>query len=398
MSSNSMIQQLIKGAEGKFDQAILDTDNIGYFAENLDQAKIPALIINNRLPLGKSIDMKDIENLREKGIEYYPPGRTGMPSLVTAEDGLSVPGGMVAATDKNLLELSVLGTYVVYLNKEDMLSLLNKGTLKLNIPDVVNIVLKGETGQFVGGIDIALYLVNYFNLSKNSMLEFQGEGLNSLPLNERFNLARTLIDLGFENLIFQVDEKVMAYLQDRTQNEGKFYFADTEAPKNKMINIELQKIHPMIAWNENDQIKIGPLTDKDSAPIDLIFIGGDNAARYADIQDGLKLVRYHPLADNVAGSILPGSQLVYGDLLDMGIAGILTEIGFDILPSSFMELLSESPDKERIRLGTSLKILHSGGMTANALSCFSAAMTGRITHPLELESILEHEEEHQHEH
>ena len=321
-----------------------------------------------------------------------------MPALVTAEDGLSVPGGVVAADDKNLLELSVLGTHVVLLEKENMLSLLNEGTIKLNTPDVVNIALKGETSQFVGGMDIALYLIKYFDLSKGSMLEFQGEGLSALPLNERFNLARTLIDLGYENLIFQVDEKVMAFLQDRTQNVGKYYFSDMKDSDNKTINIEVQKIHPMIAWKEKDEIKIGPLTDKDGVKVDLIFIGGDNACRFADIQEGLKLIRYRPLSDSVSGSILPGSQLVYGDLLDMGIAGILTEIGFDILPSSFLELLRENPDKGQMRLGTSLKIVYSGGMAANALSCFSAAMTGKITHPLELESILKHEEEHLHDH
>jgi 3-isopropylmalate/(R)-2-methylmalate dehydratase large subunit len=392
-----MIHQLLNEAQGKIDQVILNTDQIDLINKKLDQAKIPALVINNHLPLNDHIEREKIATLRDKGVEYYPAGRTGMPAMVTAEDGLAVPGSLIATTDKNLLELAVLGSYVLYLDDNAMLDLLDKGTVKIKTPEVMNIVLKGNVGEWTGGIDIALYLEKYFDCPKDVLLEIHGEGLNSLPLNERFNLARTLIGLGYEKLLFQVDEAVMAFLQDRTEGEGRFYFAETDAEKEQVINIELQKIHPMIAWNEKDEIKIGPLTDKDGTNIDHIFIGGDTACRFADIQEGLKLIRYRPLADAVNGSILPGSQLVYGDLLDMGIAGILTEIGFDILPSSFLELIEKTPEGKQIRLGTSLKLLPSGAMVANALSCFSAAMTGRITHPLELESIIK-SEDHQHEH
>ncbi|MEA2077742.1 MAG: aconitase family protein [Candidatus Marinimicrobia bacterium] len=398
MSSNSMIYQLLEGANGKIEQAILSTEHVEYFVKNLDKTNIPALIINNRLPIGDGIDMKDINSLREKGVEYYPSGRTGMPALVTAEDGLAIPGTLLATTDKNLLELSVLGTHVIYLNEKDMLSLLESGKIDIPMPKTTNIILHEKVGEWVGGTDIALYLIKYFDLSKDTLLEIQGEGLSTLTLNERFNLARTLIDLGYEKLLFQVDDVVMAFLQDRTEGEGHFYFPDMNADKNSVINIELQKIHPMIAWLEKDEIKIGPLTDKDAIETDLIFIGGNSSCRFADIQEGLKLIRYRPLADTVTACIMPGSQLVNGDLLDMGIAGILTEIGFDLLPSSFLNLLAEQPDTKRTRLGTSVKILYSGGMVANALSCFSAAMTGKITHPLELESILKHEEEYNHDH
>ncbi len=398
MSSNSMIHQLLETANGKVEQVILDTLAVEYFVKNLDQAKIPALIINNHLPLGDGILMKDINALRNKGVEYYPAGRTGMPALVAAEDGLALPGSVLATNDKNLLELSVLGAFVQYLDNNDLLVLLNSGKMDVPVPQTVNIVLEGNANEWVGGIDIALYLAKYYDLSKKSSLEIQGKGLNALPLNERFNLARTLIDLGYENLLFQVDDKVMAFLQDRAEGEGHYYFPNAETDKNSVVNIDLKKIHPMIAWMEKDEILIGSLTDKDAVEIDLVFVGGDTACRFADIQEGLKLIRYRPLADTVSACIMPGSQLVNGDLLDMGIAGILTEVGFDLLPSSFLKLLAERPDNKRTRLGTSVKILNSGGLFANTPSCFSAAMTGKITHPLELESILKQEEEHQHEH
>ena len=397
MSSNSMIQQLLNDAKGKIDQVILNTQQLEFFNKNLDHAKVPALIINNHLSIADNTDAKIVAELREKGIEYYPAGRTGMPAMVTAEDGLAIPGTVLAANDKNLLELSVLGSHVLLLDDNVMLKLLETGLTNIETPEVMNIVLLGQAGEWTGGIDIALYLANYFDLPKDKMLEFQGEGLNALPLNERFNLARTLIGLGYEKLLFQVDEVVMAFLQDRSEGQGRYYFADEKASTENKISIELQKVHPMIAWKVSEEIKIGPLTDKDNTDVNQIFIGGDTACRFTDIQEGLKLIRYNPMADTVTGSILPGSQLVYGDLLDMGIAGILTEIGFDILPSSLLEIVNENASNKQVRMGTSIGLMHSGAMVANALSCFSAAMTGKVTHPLELEGILK-KEEHEHEH
>ena len=395
----SMIYQLLENVKMNADQAILNPQDVKFLAKNLNSAKIPALIINNRLPLDNMVDMKNIRILKSKNVKYYPSGRTGMAALVSAEDGLALPGSLLAATDKNLLELSVLGTAVALLDQEEILRLLNTGTLELKTPKVKNIILQGSAGEWIGGTDIALYLIKYYlkNEDKEFMLEIHGEGLNALALHERFNLARTLSDLGFEHQLFQVDEKVMAFLQDRVAGEGHYYFPDIKE-NDETISIDIQKIHPMLAWKDKNEIKISLITDKDGYETAQIFIGGDTSCRYADIEAGLRLIRYTPLADTVTAYIMPGSQLVNGDLLDMGIAGILTEIGFELLPSSFLELLASRPDTNGSRLGTSAQILHSGGMLGNALTCFSAAITGKITHPLELESILKQEEKHQHDH
>ncbi len=393
MNKKSMIYQLLDGADNKIKQLILGTENLSFYADKVEKTKIDALIINNSLPLQNSPDSKDILALRNKGVEHYPAGRTGMPSMVTAEDGLAAPGTILASDDKNLLELAVLGSYVIYLPKESMLSLMNSGSVDLQLFNVKNLVLSGKPSKWIGGIDIALHIINYFDLSKDIILEIQGEGLNSLALNERFALARTLVDFGYEKLLFQVDDQVLAFLQDRSKVEGEYYFPDTEAAKESVLNIELEKVHPMIAWKKNTEIKIATITDKDGVKIEQIFIGGDNSCRYEDIEAGLKLIRYHPLKDSIRAAIIPGSQLVYADMLDMGVSGIFTELGFEILPSSILTLLSKQADTTKTRLGTSVSLLHSGSMLASVLSCFSAAISGKITHPMELESILKEEEE-----
>ena len=101
MNKNSMISQLLDGADNTIKQVILGTSNLKYYAENLNKSKLDTLIINNSLPLQGSPDREDILVLKEKGVEHYPAGRTGMPAMVTAEDGLAAPGLILASDNKN---------------------------------------------------------------------------------------------------------------------------------------------------------------------------------------------------------------------------------------------------------------------------------------------------------
>jgi homoaconitase/3-isopropylmalate dehydratase large subunit len=145
-----------------------------------------------------------------------------------------------------------------------------------------------------------------------------------------------------------------------------------------------------LAWQEKDRIRIGELMDKDAAPVDQIFIGGDTACRYHDFENGLQLIRYQPLSATLTACLLPGSQLVSADLLDTGIAGILTEIGFQIYPSAFLLQIVRFPDLRQTRLATSVRILNKGGMLASAASCFAASVNGAIAHPTEIWQSLQH--------
>ncbi len=360
------------------------------------QCALKTLAINNHLPLEGGPSPESISAIQAKGVRYYAPGRAGMPALVVAEEGLAVPGGIIAGIDKNLFELGVFGSYVIRTDSKKMAALLDIGSMEIPVPASFDIVLEGEPGEWIDGIDIALFILKYYELpdDTSTCLEIYGDGLSRLSLPERFNMVRVLVDFGYEHVLCQVDEQVMAFLQDRSTVEGKFYFPDIEKKPASAITIDLHGIHPMLAWKNDDTVHIGNLTDKDGVPVHQIFIGGDTACRFKDFETGLKLVRYRPLFESVSAYIMPGSQLINSDLLDMGIASIFTEIGIDIFPPAFLYSLAKHSDALRTRMGTSAQILQSGGMLANALSCFSAAMTGKIIHPLELESILKQENSH----
>ncbi|MCK4813524.1 MAG: hypothetical protein KAT14_06265 [Candidatus Marinimicrobia bacterium] len=410
MRSSSMIYQLLKAASNTEtekigerlsvspDCAVLSHTSFDAVSRAMttEQCALKTLAINNHLPLKDGPSPESISTIQAKGVRYYAPGRAGMPALVVAEEGLAVPGSIIAGTDKNLLELGVLGSYVIHTDPKEMAALLNSGSMEIPVPASFDIVLEGEPGEWVNGIDIALFILKYYELpdDTSTCLEIYGDGLNRLSLPERFNMVRVLVDFGYEHVLCQVDEQVIAFLQDRSTAEGKFYFPDTEKQPTSATTIDLHSIHPMLAWKNDNIVHIGNLTDKDGVPVHQVFIGGDTACRFKDFETGLKLVRYRPLFESVSAYILPGSQLINSDLLNMGIASIFTEIGVDILPPAFLDSLATYPDTLWTRMGTSAQILQSGGMLANALSCFSAAMTGKIIHPLELESILKQENSH----
>ncbi|MDD3094706.1 MAG: aconitase family protein [Candidatus Neomarinimicrobiota bacterium] len=407
--NTSMVQQLLAQRSGQNavplpkkvrvrpDALILNTASAGLLLslpEN-QPLSLPVYMIQNELPLEGNPEPELIAALQKRGITYLHGTRSGFPALVAAEEGLAFPGGIVAAADPGLSELGAFGTLLLQPDPNSLAALIQNGEVEIPVPEICSIELHSVPGEWTGGTDIALALLKYYDLPKDghSYLEFSGEGLSALSLPERHNLLRVLADLGYPNLLCQADDKCMAFLQDRSEGEAQFYSpAEITKAAYRQINVDLSGITPMLAWIENNQLQIGGLTDKDALPIQQVIIGGDTGGRYEDFEAGLKLIRYRMLPEQMNACLLPGSQLVHGDLLDMGIAGIFTEIGFQIFPAAFQSLLNRYPDRRRTRLSSSAGILKNGGYLAGALSCFSAAVNGAIIHPMEMENILKNQE------
>jgi homoaconitase/3-isopropylmalate dehydratase large subunit len=392
-NQSTLIHQLLEEETGEKGTRIPDfivlsdkiTDIFGDMTVNA-KCSVPTLVINNLSPTEGGMPRENIKRSLECGADYYPPGRTGMPAMVCAEDGITAPGGCIVSTDKNLLELGVLGTLAIHCSHNEALEILKSGKIDFSIPASFGIELSGKSGKWVSGIDIALHIIKYHHLpdKESTCLEFYGEGLKDLPINERHNLARVLIDLGYEKVLFQVDEEVMAFLQDRCKKEGRYYFRDAPAD----LNIDLPDVDLMVAYRDKGGLQIQQLSNKIDLNIDQIFIGGDTACRYADFEKGLKVIRYTLPDVLLSAYLFPGSQLVYQDLLDTGMAGIFTEIGIDIAPSAFHQMLLHKADIFRTHMATSVRVLESGGLLAGTASCFAALPEGKIMHPQELESIL----------
>ncbi len=408
-TQDSMIHQLLAhsckkealqaGARVRIRPDVLIMDaasaEILYSLPEKEHLSLPIYVVDNQLPMEGYLSPEKIEALQKRGISYLNGGRSGFPALVAAEEGLAFPGALIACSASGAAELGVFGAMVLRVDSKSLPELLKSGELEISVPNVCSIELHSAPSEWAGGIDIALALLKYYELpeNKNCYLEFSGPGLSGLSLAERHNLLRVLEDLAYPQLLCQIDEQCMAFLQDRSEGEAKFFFpTDKSLTSLEHITVDLSGISPMIAWKSASALQIGNLMDKDGLPIHQVIIGADTACRYEDFEAGLKLIRYRMLPEYMNACLLPGSQLVHADLLDMGIAGIFTEIGFQIFPAAFFSQLLRFPDLERTRLSSSASILENGGYLAGALSCFCAAMTGMIIHPMEMENLLKKEE------
>lgn len=356
-------------------------------------------LVNNLPPAGANISPERETELLEKGVRYIGPANGGIPQMLLAEAGLAFPGGLIAGTDAGLAELGVFGAFFISTDKEQTRQLLESGAFAYRVPEVTGIRLQGSPAEWVSGIDIALALLKYHSLpdKAGSCLEFYGDGLKALSLPERHNLLRILADFGYSRLLCEADEETIAFLQDRSEAEAQFFFAVESGAETRELMLDLSRVGLMLARQEEGAVIIGDLLDKDGMAVDQIFIGGDTACRYEDFEKGLKLLGYHALPERLSALIMPGTALVAGDLLDTGVAGILSEIGFQLFPSSFLSLAERYPDTGRQRLATSVKLLRQGALLANAAVCFAAAAGGNIIHPLELEQSLRENERHPHE-
>lgn len=408
--SKTIIEQFI---ELKHEAAVSVGESVSISADSVILSEIKAEEIMNRTEIKtfscstivvadsmpfKHIDHRVIEKwTTEKGGIYLPSGRTGNISLVAAEDGLAFPGAVIAGDSENILELGTLGTLAVVLNDDELIACLETGTISYTVPSVNKIDLKGKSGEWINGADIALHMLYYHTMpSKETMLEFTGEGFEYLSLEERYSLARMLVDMGYKSLLFESDQKVMAFLQDRTLEEGQFFFNESEE---NTLPVELEKVDSMVVIKENGSYIIKSLIDLDEENVDVIVAGGDSAGRFEDFKVPLTLVRYAEMNSQVTCYCLPGSQLVLSDLFDMGLAGLLTEMGAEVLPASMLEVFSQELSSKYKIMSTSLKLAEKGAVVAGAIPCFCAAMSGKIIHPREYEMLVKQaHKDHEHEH
>lgn len=380
----------------------------------IDKSKI--VVINNASPFNTNHQSKDTRLMQKFILDYelenyFELGRSGIPSKVIAENGFVCPGEVIISAEHSYAELGSLGAFVIQNSPNEIALSWATGEQWVTVPESIRINLSGKIGNYITGVDIALYFLDRYTVPdiENLVLEIGGDSLMQLTLSDRLNFARTLVEFGYAAVIFEADTVVLEYLADRTSREGKYYFPDEDADYKDTYNLNLNMVQTMCAFaRDGEETKILPLTAMDEPSIDKIFIGGSSSSQYEDFQLGLSLIGYETLDDHVQAFILPGSNLIYSDLINQGLAGIFLDMGYEIYPASVFWALRESAGlftEDNTVIVTSSSLFNNAGNTpghqvilVNNLVAFASGVAGRLIHPRAVEEMLKEKHSHHHDH
>ena len=297
-----------------------------------DKDKI-ALVLDHFVP---NKDIKSAEHCKcvrqfaaRHGItHFYDVGEMGIEHALIPEKGLAVPGDLIVGADSHTCTYGALGAFSTGVGSTDMAAAMVTGKLWFKVPAAIRVNLTGKLQKHVTGKDVILHLIGLIGVdgALYQSLEFTGEGVASLSMDDRFTIANMAIEAGAKNGIFPVDEKTQAYLKEHAKRPGTVYEADPDAEYTGEVMIDLDTLESTVSFPhlpENTHLA----KDSEDVVIDQVVIGSCTNGRIQDMREAAEILKGRHVAKGVRVIVIPATQAVYLQCLQEGLTEIFVKAG-----------------------------------------------------------------------
>lgn len=259
---------------------------------------------------------------------FFDVGQVGIEHALLPEKGIVAPGDLVIGADSHTCTYGALGAFSTGVGSTDMAAGMASGLNWFKVPAAIQVVLKGKLQPFVSGKDVMLHLIGTIGVdgALYRSLEFTGEGVAELTMDDRFTIANMAIEAGGKNGIFPVDEKTLAYIQPRVQRPFKIFEADPDAHYERVVEIDLNTLEPTVAMPHLPS-NTKPVREVAGLPIDQVVIGSCTNGRIGDMRIAASILKGHKVAENVRCIVIPATQQVYMDCITEGLTQIFIDAG-----------------------------------------------------------------------
>ncbi len=329
---------------------------------------------------------------------FYDVGEMGIEHALIPEKGLVTAGNAVIGADSHTCTYGALGAFSTGVGSTDMACGMAAGKAWFKVPSAIKFDLTGSLRKYVSGKDVILHIIGKIGVdgALYRSMEFTGSGLASLNMADRFCIANMAIEAGAKNGIFDVDEITLGYIRSHGCAEPTVYKADEDAEYDEVINIDLSQIEPTVAFphlpeNARTFSEIGDIR------IDQVVIGSCTNGRLEDLIAAAEIMKGRKAAKNVRVIIIPATQRVYLEAMEMGLLRTFIEFGAVVSTPTcgpclggYMGILAAG---ERAVATTNRNFVGRMGHTesevylASPATAAASAVTGRITSPWEAAEI-----------
>lgn len=259
---------------------------------------------------------------------YYDVGEMGIEHALLPEKGIVASGECIIGADSHTCTYGALGAFSTGVGSTDMCAGMATGEAWFKVPSAIKFNLTGKLNEYVMGKDVILHIIGMIGVdgALYKSMEFSGEGLKSLSMDDRLSVANMAIEAGAKNGIFAVDDITVEYQKGRVDREYKIYEADADAEYDAVYDIDLSKIKPTVSFPhlpENTKT-----TDEcGEVKIDQVVIGSCTNGRLEDMAMAAKILKGRHVAKNVRCIVIPATQQVYLGCIKNGYMETFIEAG-----------------------------------------------------------------------
>ena len=322
---------LVMGNDVTSPVAIHEMESKG-FSSVFNKDKI-ALVMDHFTP---NKDIKSAENCKqvrtfakEYGIQhFFDVGKMGIEHALLPEQGIVISGDTVIGADSHTCTYGALGAFSTGVGSTDMAAGMISGKAWFKVPSALKIVITGNFQKYVSGKDVILHLIGKIGVdgARYRSMEFTGDGIKNLSMDDRFCIANMAIECGAKNGIFPVDEKTLAYMNGRTDRKPVIFEADADAEYDEVIEINLDALKPTVSFPHLPE-NTHTVDSIDDIKIDQVVIGSCTNGRIDDMRAAASVLKGRKVADGVRCIVIPATQTVYMQCIDEGLAKIFVEAG-----------------------------------------------------------------------
>lgn len=311
--------------------AIREMEKAG-FEKVFDRAKI-ALVMDHFAPNKDIKSAQQCLECREFArkhdiINFYDVGEMGVEHALLPEKGLTAPGELIIGADSHTCTYGALGAFSTGVGSTDLAAGMATGKAWFKVPSAIKFVLKGKKAPWISGKDVILHIIGRIGVdgALYQSMEFTGEGVHELSMDDRFTICNMAIEAGAKNGIFPVDDKTMDYIKGRVDREVTAFDADADAEYTATYEIDLSALRPTVACphlpeNTRTVDELGRIEIQQSV------IGSCTNGRIEDMRIAAEILKGRHVARDVRTIVIPATQEVYLQCIEEGLAKIFIQAG-----------------------------------------------------------------------
>ena len=323
---------------------------------------------------------------------FYDVGKMGIEHALLPEQGVVTAGDCIIGADSHTCTYGALGAFSTGVGSTDMAAGMATGSAWFKVPSAIKFNLTGKLPANCSGKDVILYIIGKIGVdgALYRSMEFTGEGVATLSMDDRLCICNMAIEAGAKNGIFPVDKVTMDYLEGRSERYPVVYQADEDAEYDEVIEVNLSELVPIVSCPHLPE-NTKPARELSEIKVDQVVIGSCTNGRMEDMEAAFKVLNGKKVADGVRCIIIPATMEIYRECVDKGYVTAFIDAGAVVSTPTcgpclggYMGILAAG---ERCIATTNRNFVGRMGHVesevylASPLTAATSALTGYITDP-----------------
>ena len=263
------------------------------------------------------------------GVEnFFDVGRMGIEHALLPEQGLVGAGDLVIGADSHTCTYGALGAFSTGVGSTDMAAGMMSNQCWFKVPSAIKFVLKNKPAKYICGKDIILHIIGLIGVdgALYKSMEFVGDGIQYLSIDDRFTICNMAIEAGAKNGIFPVDNVTREYLNGRFKREIRVFEADADAQYERTVEVDLSKLQPTVSFPHLPENTRTPDQWGD-VKIDQVVIGSCTNGHISDLRIAADILRGKKVAKGVRCIVIPATNTIWKQAMHEGLFDVFIDAG-----------------------------------------------------------------------